>query len=319
MGEEAKQVGAMGGVSAGPLRYAMTFMTLSGTALSRLAKTLAVLVATAALLACSAVRLAYNNLPEFSYWWLDGYLDLNGAQSLRVRDELNRLLAWHRRNELPRLAALLARAQALAPQDLSPGQACELVEAIRERLLAVARQAEPAGTELALSLNQAQLRQLESKYAKSNAAYRKEWLELRPQARLDKRYEQLLERNEDFYGDLDAAQRALLRQQVTQSSFSPPMLDTERKRRQQEALALLRRLLAEPASPAEARAALHAYVTRVAVPDAGSWREHQQALLQEGCHNLAALHNTTSAAQRDRAVRRLRAYEDDLRELANGA
>ena len=291
-------------------------MTLSETALSRLARTLAVLIAAGALLACSTVKLAYNNLPELSYWWLDGYLDFNGAQTPRVRDELARLLAWHRRTELPRLASLLGRAEDLAPQDVRPHQACELFDEVRERLLAVAQQAEPAGAELALSLDETQLQQLESKYAKVNAAYRKDWLALGPEARQNKRYDQFLDRNEDFYGPLDAAQRDLLRRQVAQSQFSPEMFDAERRRRQREALTLLRRLLAERASPAEARAALHDYVMRIAEPAAGPWRDHQRALLAEGCRNIAALHNTTTAVQRERAVRRLRDYQSDLRDLA---
>lgn len=291
-------------------------MTLSGTALPRLAKTLALLAAAAALLACSTVRLAYNSLPELSYWWLDGYLDFNSAQTPRVRDELARLLAWHRRTELPRLAELLERAEALAPQDVSPRQVCELSDEIRERLLAVAQQAEPAGAEIALSLDEAQLRQLEGKYAKVNAAYRKDWLALAPQARQDRRYGQFLDRSEDFYGPLDAAQRDLLHRQAAQSQFSAEMFDAERKRRQREALALLRRLLAERASPAEARAALHGYVMHIAEPAAGPWRDHQQALQAEGCRNVAALHNITTAAQRERAARRLRSYASDARELA---
>jgi len=57
-------------------------------------------------------------------------------------------------------------------------------------------------------------------------------------------------------------------------------------------------------------------VMRVAAPAPGPGRDQQQALLQEGCRNLAALHNTTSASQRERAVRRLRAYEDDVRQLS---
>jgi hypothetical protein len=265
------------------------------------------MAAAAALLACSAVKLAYNNLPEVGYWWLDGYLDLNGAQRLRVRDEMAGLLAWHRRNELPRLADLLARAQALALRDVNARQACEMVDEIRERLLALAQQAEPGGAELALSLEEAQLKQLESKYAKTNAAYRKEWLDLPPQALLDKRYERLLERSEDFYGPLEPAQRELLRRQVAQSHFDPALIDAERQRRQQEALALLRRLVAERAPPAEARTALRAYVAHIAEPAAGPWRDHQQRLLSEGCRDTAALHNSTTAAQRERAVRRLRA------------
>ena len=74
-----------------------------------------------------------------------------------MRDELADLLAWHRRNELPHLTRLLGRAQAMAPLDLQPNDACALVEEIEARLLAVARQAEPAAAEIALSLDPFQL------------------------------------------------------------------------------------------------------------------------------------------------------------------
>lgn len=185
-------------------------------------KLLAVLLACALLLACSTVKLAYNNLPGLGYWWLDGYLDLNAAQGPRLRDRLADLLAWHRRNELPHLTRLLGRAQAMAPLDLQPNDACALVEEeIEARLLAVARQAEPAAAEIALSLDQTQLVQLERKYSEVNATYRKDWLALRPPARVRKRYQQFLERGEDFYGPLDEAQQELLRRQVTQSVFNP--------------------------------------------------------------------------------------------------
>jgi len=120
-----------------------------------------VLVLGAALVACSAVKLAYNNLPEVSYWWLDGYLDFDGTQTPRVRDELDRLLAWHRQNELPRIVAMVQKAQSLAPNDVTPEQTCDMVNEIRTRLLALAERAEPAGAELAVSLTESQLQQLE--------------------------------------------------------------------------------------------------------------------------------------------------------------
>lgn len=280
-----------------------------------LARIIGVLLAGAVLAACSTLKLAYNNLPELSYWWLDGYLDFDGAQTPRVRDDLAELLAWHRRHELPRLVELLRGAQALAPEDITPQQACEFADQIRDRLLAVAVQAEGPGTGLALSLGEAQLQQLERKYAKNNAEYRKEWLERTPARWQEKRYERILERNEDFYGRLEPFQRELLRQQVAQSRFDPHAFDAERRRRQQEVLALLRRFQTERTPPAEARAAIHAYVLRIADPPAGPWRDRQQALQQEGCRNVAALHNSTSAAQREQAARRLQAYERDLGEL----
>ena len=35
--------------------------------------------------ACSAVRLAYSQVPQLAYWQLDRYLDLSDAQTDRVR------------------------------------------------------------------------------------------------------------------------------------------------------------------------------------------------------------------------------------------
>ena len=282
---------------------------------AKLARIIGVLLVAAALGACSTIKLAYNNLPELSYWWLDAYLDFDGSQTPKVRDELAQLLSWHRQNELPRVLGVLQEAQALAPRDVTAAQACRMADQIRERLLAVTERAEPAGTELALSLTEAQLQQLERKYAKNNAEYRKEWLDRSPAEVQEKRYEKFLDRLEDFYGRLTPEQRELVRQQVAQSVFDPRLAGAERRQRQQEALALLRGFNATKPPPAEARAAIHAYVMRIADPPPGPWRDHQQALLQEGCRNLAALHNATSASQREQAVRRLQAYQDDLRQL----
>ena len=284
-----------------------------------MARIIGVLLLAAALGACSAIKLAYNNLPTVSYWWLYGYLDFDIEQSPKVRDELAQLLAWHRQNELPRLAALLQDAQALAPGEVTPEQVCAMAERIRERLLAVTERAEPAGTELALSLTGAQLQQLERKYAKNNADFRKDWLDRTPAQVHEKRYDQFLDRAEDFYGRLTPEQRDLLKAQVAQSVFDPRLADAERRKRQQEALAMLRGFHAKKPSPAEARAALHAYLLRIAEPPPGPWRDQQPALLEEGCRNTAALHNGATASQRAQAVRRLQAYQEDLRQLVVAA
>lgn len=265
---------------------------------------------------CSTLKLAYNNLPEVAYWWLDGYLDFESNQTPRVRNELDRLLAWHRREELPQWIALLQKAQALAPGDTTPAQACEMGEAMRTRLLAIAWHAEPAAAELALTLSPAQLDHLQKKYASLNADYRADWLAKSREAQQKKRFDQWLDRSEDFYGDLDEAQKSAMRQMVAESVFSAPLFDAERKRRQQMLLGSLRGLAAGSTTPpSQAQRALRAYVLSVAEPPPGRWREQQQALWQEGCRNFARLHNMTTPAQREQAVRKLRSYEAELREL----
>jgi len=282
-----------------------------------LARIIGVLVVAAALAACSAVKLAYNNLPEVAYWWLDGYVDFDDAQTPRVREELQQLLAWHRREELPKIADLLQQAQALAPGEVTPAQACVLYDAFRLRLLAVTERAEPAATALALSLGESQVDYLARKYEKINATYKKDWLDRSLSQQREKRFDQFLERSEDFYGRLDGRQREMVRQQVERSAFDPRDLDSERRQRQQEALALLGRFQAEKPSSATARAALHAYVMGIAEPPPGPSRDRQRQLRHEACGNIAALHNQTGPTQREAAARRLQGYLDDLRDLAS--
>lgn len=282
---------------------------------ARVARLMTALTLGAALVGCSAIKLAYNNLPEVAYWWLDGYVDFSDAQAPKVRADLATLQAWHREAELPKVIGVLQKAQALAPNDVAPAQACELAADIRIRLLALAERAELPGAALAVTFNQAQLQTLERKYAKSNATYAKEWLNLTPTQQHDKRYDKSLEQNEDFYGRLDAGQRELLRRLTAQSRFDARRVDTERRRRQQEALVLLRRFNIERTSAQDAQPVIHGYVQRIAEPPPGAWRDYQQAMLEEGCRNVAILHNATRPEQRQNAVQRLRAYENDLRDL----
>jgi len=282
---------------------------------AKLGRIIGVLVLAATLGACSGVRLAYNNLPEFTYWWLNGYLDFNGTQSLRAKEELSGLLAWHRANELPRIGALLQQAEALAPLDVTAEQVCAKGDDIRAHLLAAAEHVEAASAELAVSLDDAQLAQLERKYAKVDADWQKDWLDRTPAYQQNKRYEQFLKNGEDFYGRLNDVQRDLLRQQTAQAVWSARMTAAVRQQRQQEVLGLLRRFRAQKTPVAEARSALHFYVLHLVEPPERSFRDYQQAVLQEGCRNVAALHNITTPAQRELAVKRLRAYGDDVKAL----
>lgn len=280
-----------------------------------LAKFGCALVLGIALSGCSAVKLAYNNLPELGYWWLDSYVDFNGAQSPRVKEQLAQLLERHRRTELPKLLVLVEKAERLAVADVTPAQVCAASDEVRDSLLATAIDATGPGAELALGLGDAQLQHIEGKYAKNNAEYASDWLERSVEGQHRKRYDTFLERSEDFYGTLDDAQRKLLRQMADRSIFDPKRVDAERRQRQRESLALMRRYSNSGARPAEVQASLVAYAQRIAQPPPGPWRDYQHALLQESCGNIARLHNATRPAQREQAARRLQAYAQDIRDL----
>jgi hypothetical protein len=280
------------------------------------ARIIGVLGLLVALAGCSAIRLGYSNLPEVAYWWLDGYFDFDDAQTTRVRDELGRLHAWHRTEELPRIVALLQRTERLVAADLTPPQVCSLVPELRARMQAAAERAEPAMAATALSLGPENLAHLERKYARNNHQFLEEWVRLTPADLLAKRTESITERAETFYGTLNDAQRTALRQQLERSAFDAHRSLAERQRRQQDTLAVLRQLAGKKLPLDEARAQVRSVVERGFTPSGAAQRSHQDAMFQEGCSIVAALHNAATPEQRERAVRRLRAYQRDFQELS---
>ncbi|MCW5650034.1 MAG: hypothetical protein KIS62_09830 [Ramlibacter sp.] len=281
-----------------------------------MARIIGLLALAAALSACSAIKLGYNNASELVYWWLDGYLDFTDEQSPRVREDLARLHQWHRANELPRYAALLREVERLMPGDVSAQQVCAIAGEVVQRLTALSQRAEPAVVTTAMGLSPEQLQHLARRYERNNTDYRKDWLSLDPQAQQEKRFKVLLERSEMVYGSLGDPQQDVLRQQVAQSVFDARQFDAERQRRQRDALRTLRSLQQPPMPLGDAVLAMRGYLQRSRESPDPVWRQQQERLLQEGCRTFAALHNSTTAAQRDSAVRRLRAYQRDLGELA---
>jgi hypothetical protein len=269
-----------------------------------------------ALTACSAVKLGYANLPHLAWWWLDGYADFSDEQEPRVREAIAALHAWHRHNELPRVGEVLARMEQMAPGDITPQQACSVVQDAQARMKEFARHAEPAAVSLAATLSPRQLRHIGRKFRSSNERFRKEWIELPSDEQLEKRYTKMLDRVESIYGSLEAPQRRVLRQRLASTSWDPRRMAAQWQRRQQDLLQILTRISSQPGLPAaEAGALLRGWVERLEQPADPAYRAYQDALLQEGCATFAAVHQVTTPAQREQAARRLRAWQRDVREL----
>lgn len=269
---------------------------------------------------CSAIKVAYNNLPELGYWWIDSYVDLNDAQSSKVRDELNRLQQWHRSAELPRVIEILQKLQKLAPADTSAETVCALFADVRNRSDAIIAQAEPAAVALAMSITPAQIAHLEAKYAKNNTEWRNEWAKGGAAERRERRMKSAIERAEQFYGTLEERQLNVLRASLERSDFDPEVNFAERRRRQQDLVQILRRVGAEAPSPrptaAQTTMLLRGYLERSITSPNPAYRAYMDRATLDGCRTIAVLHNATTAEQRERARRRLAAYERDARELA---
>lgn len=286
------------------------------TIASRLGRIIGLLALAAALAGCSAIKLGYNTLDDIAYWWLDNYVDFSDDQAARVREDLGRLHRWHRTEELPQFLAMLRDMEQLAGGQVTAAQACGFVARVRERLDALADRGEPSAVTLAMSLTRDQLGHIERKYRNNNAEFQKNWIRPPPAEQVEKRFDQFVERSEMIYGRLDEPQREALRKELLQSAFDAKRVLAERQRRQRDALQTLRKLSGQPIGFTDARALLRGYLDRVRAPPDRAERNYQQSLIDESCRTFAALHNSTSAAQREAAVRRLRAYQRDLQELS---
>lgn len=264
---------------------------------------------------CSAVKIGYNNAPSLAYWWLDGYLDFNDAQSVQVRDSLTALQAWHRQNELPAYGELLREMQRLAPGPVTPEQVCRLTAHIQRHVQQLGAQAAEGMARVVPTLQPEQLRYLAHQFDKHNRDWREEWLDGTPQELQARRLKKAVERTESFYGRLDEAQRTLLRQSIASSAFDTRLAWRERLRRQQDLLQVLQEHR-NGDRPAHVKAEMQALLQRqLESPDA-AYRAQFERMLADGCRNMAALHNSTSATQRRHLLDKLQGYEADVRTLA---
>ena len=268
---------------------------------------------------CSAIRLGYNKLPEIASWWLDSYIDFTDSQGPQAKVALQKLQAWHRKEELPAIAELLVQAQTLAPQNITPEQACKVWESAQVRIESLIQESSRLAAPVVSQLSAKQLKHLEKEWASRNEDWKKNWLQGTPDTRVKKRVDLAAERFNSFYGDLNAEQRQLLKQQFLQSAWTPEWGYQQRVKRQQEQLTALQAMSSEitkPAMPlAQVEKALEALMLQSVRPRDTSDLSKQLLLEQQACQNLAQLHNTMSPAQRLKAQRKLKDYETDVREL----
>jgi len=274
------------------------------------------LLSVLALSACSAIKLGYGQAPSLLYWWLDGHLDFNDAQTPKVRETLDRLQAWHRQSELPAYADLLSRMATLAEGQVQAEQVCQISEDIQSRLNILMRESIRQFAPLVGQVQSRQIRHLSKQLEDKNSQWEEQWLQGSAASRLQRRLDKSVDRYSDFYGNLNSAQTALLRKQLELSSWTPEWGRQERLRQQRDLLTALMRIEQDKPSARQIEAVLHGVWERWLVPSSDMDRQRWQGWLEQGCKNLAELHNSTSPEQRQRTVRRLRAYEKDLRELA---
>jgi hypothetical protein len=274
---------------------------------------------------CSVLRLAYGQAPTLSYWWIDGYVDLDEPQSAKLREGLDRWFDWHRRTEMPRYATLLVRAQReVMEPSLSADQLCAWRDEAARRMDAALDEATPMAAALMVTLTPEQIRHMERKLAKDGAELRRDFAQPDRTERAKASIKRTLERYENLYGRLDDAQRAKLADLLAASPFDADRWLAERDRRNRDLITMLATVSAAgrdgdaAKAQTQAQATMRALTERLLRSPRPEYRAYQERLTLENCALASAMHNQMTAAQRQHARNKLKGWEEDVRLAAAG-
>lgn len=266
----------------------------------------------ASLLAGCGVQFLYNNLDSMVRMQLEDYIEFTESQEAFFEREFESLWKWHRQEELPQYAAKLEYWAVLADDGVVGSEIDQAFTTMQAWLQRVQAKGTPSAMELLMSLEDAQVQELEEAFAKLNAKREKRMKRLDVedrQRRWAKNFERLLER---FTGSLDATQQQYLKRGAKRYRPASELWREYSLVWQEELLSLLR-----VRHDAEAFSSGYAYVfgPQVAVysVELKAAQAHNEALSKELILGVLA---SMRALQRKRFSETLAKRAEEFRELA---
>ena len=266
------------------------------------------MLAAATLAGCSGVRMAYDNADTFIRWRLLQFLDVHGEQADELDERIARFMRWHRANALPKYArdaedAARRLERGLSREDLVWGYDIFIGHG-REAMRAAADQAAP----LLDRLTPEQIRHIEERVAEENRKFAREYLRGSERERREQRARRIVERLEDWLGNLSKAQIEAVERFSARAPLLDELRDRDNRRIQGEILALIR-----------------AHETKQRLGDkVVSWDKGRDpayvaaraANVQEFNTLLLEVNRVATHEQRARVVAELRRYSQEFRALA---
>jgi len=271
--------------------------------LKRLA-TVASLALLLALVGCSSFTLAYQQLPFLAGWWIDSYLDLDSSQRARLKEQLQAWQAWHRREELPHLQALLSQATAALDNGVTRDELLALERGARASAERSLQHAAPLAGPLLASLRPEQWQHLQKTLDEKSVEWRERNSGRGGPGERAKRYTSNLER---WLGDLDRAPLKQARADALAWHFDLAAMAQGRATRQAHVVEALR------AWSRQEQAAGTALFMQTLLP-----LPAEQGYREEIIASVLRLFNGLNAEQRAHVRKHWADWSDDLRKLQAG-
>jgi len=262
---------------------------------------------------CSAIRIGYNQADTLLAWMADDYFDLDPAQKQDFSARIERLLRWHRQEQLPDYARFLTEIKQRGQRQLAPEDAHWMVEGAKSRFRTITRHGAKDAAEALATLTPDNIRALEKKFDEVNQKFAREYklngnVDARKRARLERTLKQL----RDWAGSLTPAQE----ERISALNQAIPSTDAlrhqDRQRRQKEFLALLKLRH----NKAEFAPLLQAWLVDWEKGRAPEFDKAQNDAYEKRVALYLDMERMLTPQQREHALNRLQGYIDDVNALA---
>jgi len=263
---------------------------------------------------CSMVRLGYNHLDSVATWMAHDYFDLTSEQRDNFAQRFDRLLIWHRHEQLPEYAQFLENMQKRAQRGLQATDMLWLIDGLRQRYATIAARGATDSVELLATLSPAQIEHFRQELDKNNRKFLRENRSNESEAERRRVVERkTLSQLRDWMGHFSEAQETRIMALLKSVPLTDQLRHEDRLRRQREFIILLEQRSGD-------RKVFTQRLTDWLVHwEAGRSPRHAQLFnesWQKRAEFYAAVDRLLTTEQRSHLQHRLQDYIDSFRQLA---
>lgn len=265
---------------------------------------------------CSTLQLSYNQADLLLGWRADSYFDFEAAQKRDFHQRLDRLLAWHRREQLPEYARFAHSAAERARDGVSREDILWVIEGLKRHYVSLVDHGINDAAELLATLGNTQLRALQKQWHKDNLRFVEEHeldagIDKRKRARLKRMLGQI----SDWTGSLSRAQEQQIEKLLDGVPLFEHLRHQDRLRRQAEFAELLKLR----GQRQEFQPRLHHWLREWERGRSAEYERVAAEVQERRIDFFLALDKLLTPAQREHALRRLGGFGNDFKTLSERA
>lgn len=187
------------------------------------------LLAALAMQAGCGIKTIYNQLDWIMLGMAEDYIQLSDAQDNDVRQRIDRFIDWHKKTQLPIYSQDLLQLKQDKQAGLTRDRLARFYETLELRWRTIKQKIAPDIADVLLTLDEKQQVYLFEAIREKNDEFIEKYVDIPVQERNDNITDRMIEGLEIWFGEMNEAQRVLIRQRV--EKFKPVSQDRVEFRR----------------------------------------------------------------------------------------